>query len=75
MSISVENLLELFLKEEKAQGAIEYVLLAGGIIVAAIVIFSFYTSITRSTSANVNESVNIAMGNLTDRIDSTMNTF
>jgi uncharacterized protein (UPF0333 family) len=38
------------LKEEKAQGAIEYVLLAGGIIVAAIVIFSFYTSITRSIS-------------------------
>ncbi len=64
-----------FLKEEKAQGAIEYILLAGGIIVAAIVIFSVYTSITRSTSANVNESVNIAMGNLTDRIDSTVNTF
>ncbi len=75
MSISVENLLELFLKEEKAQSAIEYILLAGGIIVAAVVIFSVYTSITRSTSANVNESVNIAMGNLTDRIDSTVNTF
>ena len=29
-----------FLKEEEGQGAIEYILLAGGIIVAAVVIFA-----------------------------------
>ena len=34
-----------FLKEEKAQGAIEYILLAGGIIVAAVVIFVIYKNI------------------------------
>ncbi len=33
------------LKEEKAQGAIEHLLLAGGIIVAAIVIFAIYSSV------------------------------
>ncbi len=31
-----------FLKEERGQGAIEYIMLAGGIIVAAIVIFVLY---------------------------------
>ncbi len=34
--------------EEKGQGAIEYILLAGGIIVAAVVIFSMYTRMTKS---------------------------
>ncbi len=31
-----------FLKEEEGQGAIEYLLLAGGVIVAAVVIFAIY---------------------------------
>ena len=43
-----------FLKEEKAQGAIEYILLAGGIIVAAVVIFAVYKRMT-STTANTLE--------------------
>jgi len=40
-----------FLKEDKGQGAIEYILLAGGIIVAAVVIFAIYGRITE-TAAN-----------------------
>ncbi len=39
---------EKFLKEEEGQGAIEYILLAGGIIVAAVVIFAIYTRMTKS---------------------------
>ncbi len=46
-----------FLKEEKAQGAIEYILLAGGIIVAAIVIFAIYSSMTSSAANQLNASV------------------
>ena len=39
-----------FVIEEKGQGAIEYILLAGGIIVASVVIFSMYTRMTKSAS-------------------------
>lgn len=46
-----------FLREEKAQGAIEYILLAGGIIVAAVVIFAIYSSMTRSAGEQLNETV------------------
>jgi Flp pilus assembly pilin Flp len=44
-----------FLKEEKAQGAIEYILLAGGIIVAAVVIFAIYSSMVSSAATSLNE--------------------
>ncbi len=47
-------MLKRFLKEEKAQGAIEYILLAGGIIVAAVVIFVIYKNIA-STAGNKTE--------------------
>ncbi len=43
-----------FLKEEEAQGAIEYILLAGGIIVAAVVIFAIYSRMTRSAAMKLN---------------------
>ncbi len=43
-----------FLKEEEAQGAIEYILLAGGIIVAAVVIFAIYSRMTRSAAEKLN---------------------
>ncbi len=51
-----------FLREEKAQGAIEYILLAGGIIVAAVVIFAIYSSMTRSAGEQLNESTAAAVG-------------
>ncbi len=46
-----------FLKEEKGQGAIEYILLAGGIIVAAVVILAIYSSMVSSAGQALNESV------------------
>ncbi len=57
-----------FLKEEKAQGAIEYILLAGGIIVAAVVIFAIYSQMTQSTATKLNESVGNASGVMDSRI-------
>ncbi|MEE8423993.1 MAG: class III signal peptide-containing protein [Thermodesulfobacteriota bacterium] len=38
-----------FLKEEQAQGAIEYILLVGGVIVAAVVIFATYSSMVEGS--------------------------
>ena len=49
---------ERLLHEEKAQGAIEYILLAGGIIVAAVVIFAIYSSMTKSAATSLNQTTN-----------------
>jgi Flp pilus assembly pilin Flp len=57
-----------FLKEEKAQGAIEYILLAGGIIVAAVVIFAIYSQMTKSTATTLNETVQNASATMGNRI-------
>lgn len=53
-----------FLKDERAQGAIEYILLAGGIIVAAVVIFALYTKMTRQAGEAMNATVQEATGTL-----------
>jgi len=46
-----------FLKDEKGQGAIEYIMLAGGIIVAAIIIFVIYKKAAYSAGMKMNASV------------------
>ena len=48
-----------FWEEERGQGAIEYILLAGGIIVAAVVIFVAYKSLMSAPSATLNQSVKL----------------
>jgi len=50
--------LKKFLKEERGQGAIEYILLAGGIIVAAVVIFYVYKGIASSAGTRMSGTVN-----------------
>ncbi len=57
-----------FLKEERGQGAIEYILLAGGIIIAAVVIFSIYGRMTQSTAEALNRSVGQASATMENRI-------
>jgi len=54
-----------FLKEEKGQGAIEYILLAGGIIVAAVVIFAIYSRMTKSAGEKLEQST----GNATEEMN------
>jgi Flp pilus assembly pilin Flp len=61
-------MLKRFLKEEKAQGAIEYILLAGGIIVAAVVIFAIYSSMTRTAGERLNVSAQNATATMEQRI-------
>ncbi len=51
-------MLEKFLQEEKGQGAIEYIMLAGGIIVAAIIIFVIYKNAAAGAGAKMNASIN-----------------
>ena len=57
-----------FLKEEKGQGAIEYILLAGGIIVAAVVIFAIYSSMVSSAATSLNETTGTATGRMANSI-------
>ncbi len=43
--------------DTKAQGAVEYILLAGAIIIAAIILIPVYREIVRETGEKTNESV------------------
>jgi Flp pilus assembly pilin Flp len=45
-----------FLREESGQGAIEYILLAGGIVVVTIMIFAIYSQMVE-TSGGAAESI------------------
>jgi Flp pilus assembly pilin Flp len=61
-------MLKRFLKEEKGQGAIEYILLAGGIIVAAVVIFAIYSKMTGSAANKLNETTDAATSVMSSKI-------
>jgi Flp pilus assembly pilin Flp len=61
-------MLKRFLKEEKGQGAIEYILLAGGIIVAAVVIFAIYSKMTSSAAEKLNETTDAATSVMSSKI-------
>ena len=57
-----------FLKEEDAQGAIEYILLAGGIVVAAVVIFAIYRSITQTAGERLENATGTATEKMREAI-------
>jgi Flp pilus assembly pilin Flp len=61
-------MLKRFLKEEKGQGAIEYILLAGGIIVAAVVIFAIYSKMTSSAAERLNETTDAATSVMSSKV-------
>ncbi len=61
-------MLKRFLKEEKGQGAIEYILLAGGIIVAAVVIFAIYSKMTSSAAEKLNATTDAATSTMSSKI-------
>ncbi len=60
---------ERFLKEEKGQGAIEYILLAGGIIVAAVVIFAIYSRMTKSAGNKLEQATGAATTVMQNQIE------
>ncbi len=49
--------LKSFIEDEKAQGSIEYILLAGGVIATAVITYVMYMRMTRSTVEALNRSV------------------
>jgi uncharacterized protein (UPF0333 family) len=51
-----------FLRERKSQAAIEYILLVGGVILAALVVGSIYSDMVRNTGRTFMESA----GNVTN---------
>jgi Flp pilus assembly pilin Flp len=59
-----------FYKNEAGQGAIEYILLAGGIIVAAVVIFAIYSKMTSTAADRLNETTDAATSTMSSKISS-----
>ncbi len=57
-----------FLKDEKGQGAIEYILLAGGIIVAVVAIFTLYSRLNMSARQRVNSTTDAASSTISSKI-------
>ncbi len=66
--MEVQSMLKRFLSEEKGQGAIEYILLAGGIIVAAVVIFAIYSKMTQSAGERLNATTDAATSVMSSKI-------
>ncbi len=57
-----------FFEEERAQGSIEYLLIAGGVILAAIVVLSIYGNMSRSSITMLNESVGVKVEEMTSSL-------
>ncbi|MEK6978463.1 MAG: hypothetical protein AABX40_08745 [Candidatus Hydrothermarchaeota archaeon] len=62
------------LEEEEGQGSIEYIFIVGGAVIAAIVIFVVYQSMTKSGGASINQSTNESVAKMTTRIQEATNT-
>ena len=62
------------LKEEEGQGSIEYILIVGGAVIAAIVILVVYMSMSKSGGASINQPTNESVGKLTTRMQEAANT-
>lgn len=52
-------MLAKFFHENRAQGAIEYILLAGGIIIAAVIIFVLYKQMATVSASTANETTGV----------------
>ncbi|GBE17550.1 MAG TPA: class III signal peptide-containing protein [Euryarchaeota archaeon] len=65
-------MLKRFLKEEKGQGAIEYILLAGGIIVAAVVIFAIYSKMTSQAANRLNATTDAVTSAMSSSINASL---
>jgi uncharacterized protein (UPF0333 family) len=57
-----------FLGEEKAQGAIEYILITGGVIVAAITVVSIYAKMLQNTAQAMESSSENVMNAIENQV-------
>ncbi len=69
-----DPLLGRLFHEERAQGGIEYVLLVGGIIVVAVVVFAVYSSMTRSAAVALNATTDETVAKITTKTQEALNT-
>lgn len=60
--------------DEREQGAIEYILLAGGIVVAAVIVYGIYMRMTRSTVEVLNRSVDNASATVENKFKNEVKT-
>ncbi len=61
-----------FIRGESGQGAIEYILLAGGIILGAIVVLSMYGKMTGTATNRLNSTTDAAASIVSSRINSSL---
>jgi|GEM_PF-1073177 len=61
-----------FIESESGQGAIEYILLAGGIIVAAVVIFAIYSKMTSEAANRLNATTDAATSVMSSKINASI---
>ncbi len=64
-----------FIKSEKAQGALEYILLAGGIIVASIIMFVLYKQAGENMGWFINSTKEEVAAKESERISTEMAKF
>ena len=62
------------LEDEEGQGSIEYIFIVGGVIVAAIVIFVVYQSMTKGTGTTINQTADESAARMKTRIQEASNT-
>ncbi|NOZ77251.1 MAG: hypothetical protein GXO65_06235 [Euryarchaeota archaeon] len=62
-----------FYKEEHGQGGIEYILIVGGIIVAAVVVLGIYNQMVKSTGSTINKSAQNASDTIDNSIQNNIN--
>ncbi len=55
-----------FVKDKKAQGALEYILIIGAAVLIAAIVIAVLISSARSAKTDVNESMNTASNQLDD---------
>ncbi len=63
-----EKLVMKFLNEERGQAAIEYILIVGGVIIAAVVVGTIYSETVRNTGETFMKSVNSVTNSTKNKI-------
>jgi len=61
-----------FIRGERGQGAIEYILLAGGIILGAIIVLSMYGKMTETALNRLNSTTDAATSITSSKINSSL---
>lgn len=57
-----------FISEEEGQGTLEYILLIGGMVIAAVLIYFIYQKMGKSSFGNINESTAAATSAMSSKI-------